>query len=330
MHNCDFKIYKSDITDPCINLALEEYFMNTVDENEYIIFFWQSENAVVIGRNQNPYQECNISKLEQENVKLVRRLSGGGAVYHDLGNLNFSFIARSSKFDINDNFNIIISALKTLNIDSEFNGRNDLICGSRKFSGNAFINDDDKHLHHGTLLIDADITKISNYLTVSHAKLENKGFDSVKSRVLNLREVNSEISVNSIIEAITNYVSDLSNTYQQVIKIDELSSKDIEQYIKKYINHKWNYGDCPSFETKFEEKYDWGLISTSLIINEGKIDSIKIYTDALEVDKFDRFNKELIDVKLSLKRLEEIIKNSEFETKIKTDLLSYFLKHIFQ
>jgi len=330
MSNIQYKIINSTFTDPRINLAFEEYFMNTVKEDELIIFFWQSENAVVIGRNQNPYQECNISQLDNDNVKLVRRLSGGGAVYHDLGNLNFSFIAQSDNFSIENNFHIILSALYKLNIIGEFNGRNDLTCNGRKFSGNAFIHNENRHLHHGTLLINADINKISNYLTVSHKKLENKGFNSVKSRVINLCELNENISVKLIISAVINYLSKIDSSTLKVIKTDQYSLKNIKEYIDKYMNHQWNYGDCPSFNTQFEEKFTWGLVSTSLTIEHGKIKNIQLHTDAIDAKSFKNFNNSLLNADLSLNTLRTLINNSKFQPLIKEDLLSYFQNHIFQ
>lgn len=328
MDNIKYKVYISKITDPRINLSLEESFMSTVQDGECILLFWQSENAVVFGRNQNPYQECNLSKLEADNVIAVRRLSGGGAVYHDLGNLNFAFIAKTDYFDIDRQFSIILKALKNLAVEGEFNGRNDLIANGRKFSGNAFIHDEDRHLHHGTLLIDANMNKISEYLSVSHQKLDNKGFDSVKSRVVNLKEINQTITVDDVINQC---VDSLKHFTQHTVKAEYIDKDTLplNRYMDKYMSHEWNFGDGPAFDFQYEEKYPWGMFSIHMNIKDGLIQDLAMYTDALESEKFYNLISELKNQKLSQQSLNHLIDESILEPHVKSDLKGFFKRHLF-
>lgn len=323
-----YKVYQSNSTDPRVNLSLEEYFMETVEDEECILLFWQSENAIVIGVNQNPYQECNLTSLIRDDVVMVRRLSGGGAVYHDLGNLNFAFIAKCKHFNIKSNFNIILTALKQLGIEGQFNGRNDLTTTGRKFSGNAFIHEADRHLHHGTLLINADITKVSDYLTVSHKKLDNKGFDSIRSRVINLCEINPKITPVKIIEAVV----DVLKAEETTLNIENLCPDEnaLKTYISKYMSHEWNFGGCADFQVQVEEKFDWGLVSLEMTVSSGGIKHIKIRTDALAYDIFNKLNFELTHTLLTEKSVYELIDKNCLDRVIKNDLKALFSEHIFK
>lgn len=323
----NYKVYKSSDLDPRVNLALEEHFMSTVSDNEIILFFWQSEHAVVIGRNQNPYQECNMKSLSQDHVTMVRRLSGGGAVYHDLGNLNFSFIAKNKHFDIEENFKVILKVLKDFGINGEFNGRNDLTVNDRKFSGNAFIHDDDRHLHHGTILIAADIDSIQKYLTVSHKKLDNKGFDSVKSRVLNLNELNPRLTVNDIIDHTIKYLSHSTNKIN--LELIDSKSFDIGSFLKKYMSHEWNFGDCPNYSFEASDKFEWGILSLDLNIINGVIEDYSFHTDAMDAESFGNLFNSLKEEALTYELIADKIKESQLNEKTKNDVSDFLNRHLF-
>lgn len=323
------RIIKSNTFDTCINLAYEEYFMNKINENEMIIFWWQSENAVVIGRNQNPYQECNIEKIKENNVDLVRRLSGGGAVYHDRGNLNFSFISKEKIFDVETNFKILIKALSYLGIDSQFTGRNDLTVNGRKFSGNAFIHDEDRHLHHGTLLINSDVSKIANYLNVSHEKLDTKGFDSVKSRVINLNDLVSDISIDKIIDSVEIATKKVFNYSVERICLSQIKTNEINVYLDKYYNDLWNYGDTPSFSVKMNKRFNWGSIEILMNIEKGFIKSTHISTDALEAEEFNDLSREFNKILLEPEKIYKILKESNLSKIIINDIYNLISENIF-
>ena len=201
-------LVRSKKHDPYHNLALEDHLVSLLqadadkpDGLRGILYLWQNQDTVVIGRNQNAWSECQTGLLENEGGRLARRTTGGGAVYHDLGNLNFSLILPRRNFNLDDNFAMIISAVASQGIIAERSGRNDVLAGGRKFSGNAFSLRQDAGLHHGTLLIESDYTRLARYLNVAPAKLQAKGVASVKSRVINLCELCPTISVAAMFNA---------------------------------------------------------------------------------------------------------------------------------
>ncbi|MTK11235.1 MAG: lipoate--protein ligase, partial [Clostridiaceae bacterium] len=191
------KIVVSTSVDPYYNLSLEEYLLNNVEEDEVILYLWQNANTVVIGRNQNPWKECKCKELELNNGKIARRLSGGGAVYHDLGNLNFTFVASEALYNLEKQLKVILKAAQKEGINAQFSGRNDIEVNGKKFSGNAFYFTKTSAYHHGAILIDTDINKLGSYLQVSKEKIQSKGIDSVQARVVNLKNLNKDITIES-------------------------------------------------------------------------------------------------------------------------------------
>ncbi|MBR2067835.1 MAG: lipoate--protein ligase family protein, partial [Solobacterium sp.] len=180
---------ETDCTNPYANLAMESALFETIEEDELILFLWQNEPSLIFGKNQNLWQECNLTNVQKDHVHLVRRPTGGGAVYHDLGNMNFTFLAKDYYFSIERNNTILLNALKKLDIDAEISGRNDLLVQNKKFSGHAYLHKSSTSLHHGTLLIHSDLTKMPLYLNVDQRKMKTKAVSSVKSRVINLQEI---------------------------------------------------------------------------------------------------------------------------------------------
>lgn len=182
--------YCGSSTSPYQNLATERYFTEKVVDNaSCILYLWQNENTVVIGRNQNAWKECRTGLLEHEGGNLARRLSGGGAVFHDLGNLNFTFSVSEENYDLSRQQQVLLTACRLLGIRAELSGRNDLLADGRKFSGNSYYSHNGKAFHNGTLLINADMSKMSRYLSPSQAKVSSNGVNSVRARVVNLREL---------------------------------------------------------------------------------------------------------------------------------------------
>ncbi|MBR4090095.1 MAG: lipoate--protein ligase [Mogibacterium sp.] len=184
---CRLRVIRTDCTDPYVNLAAEEHLTMTAEDGVMTMFLWQNAHTVVIGKNQNPWRECNVEAIKRDGIYLARRMSGGGAVYHDLGNLNFTFIAKDGLFDIERQTDVILLACRLLGINAVKTGRNDLTVTGRKFSGHAYFSSHGFNYHHGTIMMDVKGDDLSKYLNVSAAKLKSKGVESVRSRVTNLR-----------------------------------------------------------------------------------------------------------------------------------------------
>ena len=183
----------SDSYDPWFNLAVEECIFRQMPATQRVLFLWRNADTVVIGRAQNPWKECNTRRMEEDNVRLARRSSGGGAVFHDLGNTCFTFMAGKPEYDKTISTSIVLNALNSLGVTAEASGRNDLVVktpdGDRKVSGSAYRETMDRGFHHGTLLLNADLSRLANYLNPDKKKLQAKGITSVRGRVANLVEL---------------------------------------------------------------------------------------------------------------------------------------------
>jgi lipoate-protein ligase A len=274
--------YESKVFDPYENLAMEEALLESVGEDEVCLYLWQNERTVVIGRNQNPWKECRMEMLEEAGGKLARRLSGGGAVFHDSGNLNFTFVVGKKNYNLEKQLKVIVEGLKDLGIQAEFSGRNDLLVGGKKFSGNAFYFGKTMAYHHGTLMFDVDFDNLSTYLQVSKLKMQSKGIDSVRSRVANLREVNPEITLESLKEA-------LQGAFLKVYEGDKLEPAKLAPATKqavqdKYASWDWRFGETPKFDVGMEKKFPWGLVDFNVQLKSGMIETAKIYSDAMDVE----------------------------------------------
>lgn len=295
-------IYETLITDPYKNLAVEDslcqYVSSRAKCGEKIcgLFLWQSDNAVVIGRNQNPARECDLEILQKNKVKLVRRLTGGGAVYHDLGNLNYSFISSESEASEEVNIQIIINALKNLGITAVNSGRNDIIVENLgKISGTAKKRYSHAFLHHGTLLISLNKDMAEQCLTPSCFKLVNKGVNSVRARIVNIGEIVRDCSVSAVKTSVINEFE------AEYIQAEAFSPCFSDRYFIKSYNrlkdNKWIMGeDFPNYSIV---QKDWGTIRFLILECNGYIKSIKYETDCIEVDFIARFFADLQGVELS-------------------------------
>ncbi|SET17312.1 lipoate--protein ligase [Anaerobranca gottschalkii] len=322
------KIYFSPSKDPWYNLALEEYLLDSVKKNEIYLYLWQNQNTVVIGRNQNPWKECRCEVLENSGGKLARRLSGGGAVYHDLGNLNFTFIMDKDLYDLSKQLKVIIDSVKIFGIDAEFSGRNDITVNGKKFSGNAYYFRGNAAYHHGTILVDTDFDKLTSYLQVSKEKIISKGIDSVQSRVVNLKNINPNITIEKMSDLLKKTF--LGNYGGDGEEIEINNTEKIELLYNKYSSWEWRYGQTPSFDIVLSNKFDWGSIELGLQLKDGFIRSSKIYSDSLEVDFMETISSELIGLPLNLEKIAQKL-NSFNDIDNNKDIiikdLCYWLKH---
>ena len=271
----------SSSTDPWHNLALEELLF-TSDGEGTALYLWQNRNTVVIGRNQNAWKECRAELLEREGGRLARRTSGGGAVFHDMGNLNFTFITPRGGYNLERQLGVILEAVRSQGIDARFTGRNDLVtAGGGKFSGNAFCFSRDRGLHHGTILVDVDMDKLSRYLVPSADKLKSKGVDSVRSRVTNLKELNPYITIDSMAAAVE---AAFKAEYGECIRMggDSLDRRRLSELEKRHASWEWRMGKTPEFNVEFNTRFPWGGVELCFRIKDGTILDAAAYSDAMD------------------------------------------------
>lgn len=287
------KYIESLSVNPYQNLATEEYLTFHTAERECILFLWQNKKTVVIGRNQNPWQECNIQAIEQDQALIARRMSGGGAVYHDLGNLNFTFCVRKQDYSVERQSRVIMEALAGLGMAVVASGRNDLLIEGRKFSGHAYYQQDDYCYHHGTLLVDVKMSDLGKYLTVSKAKLESKGVSSVVSRVANLTEFVPELTIGQLKQALR---AAFEREYQAEAKktdLRQIPEPQLKPLMDKYSDYDWIYGRKIPFSNRAEARFDWGGIECQWQVNQGRIQSLKCYSDCLQLAVFSSIEQQL-------------------------------------
>lgn len=286
------RIFISASTDPWFNLAVEECIFRQMPANQKVLYLWRNADTVVIGRGQNPWKECNTRRMEADQVKLARRQSGGGAVFHDLGNTNFTFMAGKPGYDKSVSTAIILHALASLGINASASGRNDLIVqteqGERKISGSAYRETPDRGFHHGTLLLSADLSRLANYLNPDPKKLASKGIASVRSRVANLNEIRADIDHEIICEAIQHafvaYYSSDNSVMPVVEYISPENMPDLPKFAEQYAIQKsweWNFGKAPEFTHLLEQRFDWGGVELHFDVHKGHISQVKSYTDSL-------------------------------------------------
>ncbi|KAA0565182.1 lipoate--protein ligase [Bacillus sp. CH30_1T] len=295
-------INNKGITDPRINLAIEEYALKNLDINESYLLFYINEPSIIIGKNQNTIEEINTDYVEKQGLHVVRRLSGGGAVYHDLGNLNFSFITKDDGESFH-NFKKftepVVTALHKLGVKAELSGRNDIIAEGRKISGNAQFSTKGRMFSHGTLLFDSEMENVVSALRVKKDKIESKGIKSIRSRVANISEFLSEkMTIEQFRSTLLDYIFDGSDVEEYVLTEEDW--KNIHELSKeRYQNWDWNYGKSPKFNLQHSHRFPVGSIDVRLEVNKGKIDNCKIFGDFFGVG-----NVEDIEDKLTGTRYE--------------------------
>ena len=276
------RIYESPSFDPYWNLAVEKQLMDIAEPDECILYLWQNQNTVVIGHNQNAWAECRTSLLEQEQGHLARRLSGGGAVFHDLGNLNFTFLMSKENYDLDRQLEVIRQACALAGIQAEKSGRNDLLTQGQKFSGNAFYQSRTHAYHHGTLLIDVDLNKLQRYLSPPKAKLATKGVASVRSRVINLHELSPTLTTESMKDYMRAAFETVYSCKASAVSLTTADLQSIDRLRQEYSSWTYLYGAPLPFTFACEAHYAWGHIQLQLCAKHGNITDVKVYSDAMD------------------------------------------------
>ena len=298
----NLKVYLADHFDPWFNLATENYLFNDMDPSNNVLFLWRNEKTIVIGRHQNPWTECNVKKMEADGINLVRRQTGGGAVYHDLGNTNFTFLNGRENYSRSANVSIIQNAIGKHGITIEASGRNDLIIPGdepRKISGSAYRETQDRCFHHGTLLIDADMSKLATYLNPKKKKLESKGIKSVRSRVANLSEFSNGLTHERLVPDIIRSFFDHYGSEAEVETLDHSTLAlipEIQTYYEKLKDWDWRFGKTPEFSHVMDERFAWGDMEVHLNCNKGIINQCVIFSDSLNPALIDAVKTQLTGV----------------------------------
>jgi len=291
-----------DINDPYFNLASEEYLLK--EKDGYFFYVWKNSPAVIVGVNQNALKEVNLGECERRNVKIVRRLTGGGAVYHDLNNLCYTVIAPKDSADdyFREFTEPVIQYLNSIGVKAEFSGRNDITVSGKKISGNAETFYKDRVLHHGTLLFKTDLDALSSVLMPNRFKTESKGINSIRKRVANISDY-ADISVGEFEKGLVGFLERGKQKY-------ELTPEDIAAIEKlraeKYSRYEWNIGSSPKCDNEFIEKFDFGVLEFRFSLENGKIVSASITGDFFSKKEIGDFVAKLIGREFKKEELEKV------------------------
>ncbi len=325
---------ESKSTNPAFNLALEQFVFDEMDPSNSYFMLWQNANTIVVGKYQNTLQEINREYVEENKIQVVRRLSGGGAVYHDLGNLNFTFVtnAQSGKgMDFSRFCQPVVQALRAFAVPAEMNGRNDMTIEGRKFSGNAQYIKNGRVMHHGTILYNSDLGKIGNALQVKPEKMRSKGVASVKSRVTNINEyMNPPVPLNvfktKLVQEMfrTGDLQEYTLTPQQLLRVEELQKS-------RYDTWEWNYGASPGYEIEKSGLIEGcGCIEVQLQTAKEKIQAIQITGDFFTVGDLEVFQKQLVGQHLNREELLPVLTKLQPEQVIRNLSAAAFLDLLLQ
>lgn len=294
---------------PYFNLALEEYLLTKSDKDVFML--WRNDNTIVVGKNQNTIAEINADYVAANNINVVRRLTGGGAVYHDIGNLNFTFIANNSEewFSNFERFTMpVINVLRSLGVNAENSGRNDILVDGCKISGNSQTVYKKRILHHGTLLFSADISKIVCALNVNDVKINSKGIKSIKSRVTNISQhIQRDISVIEFKELLSKSFAfeDYKLTEEDIAQTQKLADQ-------KYSTWEWNYGYSPQYTFKNNLRFDGGCIEAALDIKDGIIRGARIFGDFFGTGNVCEIEAALVGVRHNTEEIRNAVGKFDF------------------
>lgn len=300
-------------TDPRLNLALEEYALrNFSTENDYLLFYI-NEPSIIIGRNQNTLEEINHEYVAEKNIHVVRRISGGGAVYHDFGNLNFSFI---TNHDVKSLHNFkkftapVIKVLNQLGLDAELKGRNDIQVEERKISGTAQFSTGKRMVSHGTLLFDTELGEVASALNVKMSKIASKGHKSVRSRVANISEfLHQWLTIEQFRTLLLEGLYEESEPFESYYLTPDEWKAVHRLKEEKYDTWDWNYGRSPKFNIQRNKRFPIGEIDLRIFVEKGHIKDFKIFGDFFGKEPVENLEKLLLDARYEKEDISELLKD---------------------
>ncbi|MCE5168777.1 lipoate--protein ligase [Paenibacillus profundus] len=307
------------ITDPRMNLAIEEFVLKhlPLEEDSYLLFYI-NEPSIIIGKNQNTIEEINSEYVKDNHIHVVRRLSGGGAVYHDIGNLNFSFITKDDGQSFH-NFRKftqpVIDTLRSLGVDADLTGRNDIQVGERKISGNAQFSTRGRMFSHGTLLFQSEMEHVASALKVRQIKIESKGTKSVRSRVANISEfLNEPLTIEQFKAAILRHIFGVEPDQVPQYKLTAEDWETIHRISEeRYQNWDWNYGRSPKFNVEHSKKFPAGIVDVRMDVADGIIQSMKIYGDFFGVGEVSDIEARMAGVRYEEQAVREALEEMNVE-----------------
>jgi len=316
-------------TDPRLNLALEEYALrNFTSQSDYLLFYI-NEPSIIIGRSQNTIEEINQDYVEKNNIQVVRRISGGGAVYHDFGNLNFSFI---TNYDIKrlNNFKKftepVISALSKIGVEAELKGRNDILVKDKKISGTAQFSTGKRMISHGTLLFDTDLGEVANALQVKMSKIISKGHKSVRSRVANISEyIDRPLKIEEFRELLLNGLYEEREPFETYHLTPEEWKAVHALKEEKYDSWDWNYGRSPKFNVQYVKRFPVGEIDVRIFVEKGYLTELKIFGDFFGKEPLENLENILIGVKYDKEEISKKLTGVKIEEYFGNILKSEFI-----
>lgn len=313
-------VYIADSVNPYENIATEKRLLEMSEPGTCILYLWQNKNTVVIGRNQNPWVECRTTMLEQDGGFLARRLSGGGAVFHDMGNLNFTFLVAEEDYDLDRQLSVIEKACAYAGITATRSGRNDILAEGCKFSGNAFYHSQGKAYHHGTLLISVDMPNLGKYLTPPKSKLEAKGVASVRSRVINLSELSPSLTIPLMTEYMEKAFGDIYGGAPQPLALKDEDIFLIDQYKKDLSTWEWLYGQKLPFSFECSKRFTWGEVTLQLQLSSGHIEKAQAYSDAMDWTIAETLSNALTGCPFSLTAMRDKVNSTFSDQDIANDI----------
>ena len=297
--------------DPRQNLATEQFIFDRLDPAESYLMLWQNDNAIIVGKHQNTFAELNLEAVRTEGITVVRRLSGGGAVYHDLGNLNFTFITDhdgQNALSFRRFCLPVVETLSRLGIDARVDGRNDMTVDGRKFSGNAQYVKRGRVMHHGTLLLSSDLEKVHRVLSTAPDRIESKAYQSVRSRVTNLQEhLDRPLSIDELKDELLATLREKSPLTRYTLSPDDLAAID-RLRAERYDRWEWNYGVSPAFAIHKSRRIEGcGKLDIYMNVEKGIIRDIRFYGDYFSLDEDDRLRDTLVGLPLEREAVERAI-----------------------